>query len=160
MSAVLKPLSQDEIDEVSTFLKKREDNGDAYGFTEEMANDICKRISSGESIKRIALHDGIPRDYYSIIDDNEDRQVGELLVAKDYDSDEEEIDIAMFIKHERIAEKIISQYIVSYAKATKITAVIRNSNSNFNYIKSMLESLGFVQLNRYPNTTEYAYYRK
>lgn len=125
-----------------TVIKFYEDNGNAYGFTKEMADDLRKRIASGETVKRIASNDA---DYYSIVSDNE-QQIGELIVIKDCEYDEEELDIAIFVKHQRLAERVIAEYISSYAKSPRIVATIKESNPMFGYVKSMLTNLGFMPI--------------
>lgn len=126
------------------------ENKDAYGMEAEEIADLEQKIENGEQVKRVMDES---YDYYLIVD-NDENKVGELLVIWREENGDEELDIAIFEKHQRIAEKIIDDFIKNYAKYLVVTAVIRNVNPNKDYIGNMLTKLGFTYM---PSTQDKTY---
>ena len=126
-----------------------ERHSEEYGFTSEMANSIRDKIKLGEQVRRVTQFDNA--DYYSIMSDS-DKKVGELKVFKDLENDEEELIIAIFESHKKIAEKVIRNFIESYAKAEHVVVAVKENNRNHCYIKTILTNIGFGPMQHYNNS--------
>ena len=100
-------------------------------------------MNRGEKVPRIPKDKKDIQDFYFVIDTDADNRVGEVLVIKNIDTDEEELVIAIFEKHKRIARRVIQLFLDSKAKASNVCMIVRRDNSNAEYMNGMLEKLGF-----------------
>lgn len=134
------------------------ENKSAYFSDDADYEDLKSKMNRGEKVPRIPKDKKDIQDFYFVIDTDADNRVGEVLVIKNIDTDEEELVIAIFEKHKRIARRVIQMYLDLNGHASKIWMNVQKTNPNTGHIKNMLVELGFKEILDGENLYRYIYW--